>query len=296
MNFKKKRSETMKTDAFPLNYFKSIWSPRKVFKNRHQLNWFQIFVVLLFVNSLLMIPVSLNYMKLDTFPVEGTLPGSFGLIDEAVVLKLQEGQYKNGTLTLPESFMLSSENGTVSGLLTEDEMTEALTSENALIFQKNEFLIKEGNQDVSTIPYTKDFNLTKVTNGNELKDVLSRQWFIKNKGYTIATLMFLVFTITLISTFFLTFGSAIFLYLTRKSQFSSINTYKESVNLLINCIGLPSFIGLLIGLIQFDIIILLMIQSVGLVIMLLFVFYQTKFNDATNEKNLKKHLEVKAHD
>ncbi|WP_407370354.1 DUF1189 domain-containing protein [Carnobacterium sp.] len=286
----------MKTNTFPLNYFKSIWSPSKVFRNRHKLNWIQIFVVLLFVNSLLMIPVSLNYMKMDTFPVEGTLPGSFGLIDETVVLKLQEGKYENGTLALPESFSFSSANGTVSALLTENELVEALTSENTLIFQRNEFLIKEGSQDVSTIPYTKDFDLTKVTNGTELKDVLSRQWFIKNKGYTIATLMFLVFTITLISTFFLTFGSAIFLYLTKKSQFSSIKTYKESVNLLINCIGLPSFIGLLIGLIQFDIIILLMIQSVGLVVMLLFVFYQTKFNDATNEKNLKKHLEVTAHD
>lgn len=286
----------MKTDAFPLNYFKSIWTPKQIFKNRHQLNWFQIFVVLLFVNSLLMIPVSLNYMKMDTFPVEGTLPGSFGLIDESVVLKLQEGNYENGTLELPESFVLSSENGTVSGLLMESEIDNALSAENALIFQKNDFVIKEGSQTLTTIPYTKDFDLSKVTNAADLKEALSRQWFIKNKGYTIATLMFLVFSITLVSTLFLTFGSAIFLYLTKKSQFSSIHTYKESVNLLTNCIGLPSLIALLTGLIQFDIIIMLMVQSVGLVLMLLFVFYQTKFNDKTNENNVKNHLGVKGYD
>ena len=286
----------MKTDAFPLNYFKSIWSPRQIFKNRHQLNWFQIFIVLLFVNSLLMIPVSLNYTKMDTFPVEDTLPDSFGLIDESAVLKLQQGKYENGTLVFPESFVLISEKGTISGMLTESEIEETLAPENALIFQEKAFVIKEGSQSLSTIPYTKDFDLSKVTNTAELKEALSRQWFIKNKGYTVATLMFLVFTITLVSTLFLTFGSAIFLYLTRKSQFSSINSYKESVNLLTNCIGLPSLIALLIGSIQFDIVIMLMIQSVGLVIMLLFVFYKTRFNDKMNKNEVKKDLGVRVHD
>lgn len=278
----------MKSDVFPLNYFKSIWSPKQIFKNRHQLNWFQIFVVLLFVNSLLMIPVALNYVKMDTFPVEDTLPGSFGLIDETVVLKLQAGNYENGTLELPESFVLSTENGMVSGLLTESETDEALTADNALLFQETEFVIKEGDQSLETIPYTKDFDLSKVTTVAELKEALSRQWFIKNKAYTVATLMSLVFSITLVSTLFLTFGSAIFLYLTKKSKFSSINSYKESVNLLTNCIGLPSFVALLLGLIQFDIIIMLMIQSVGLVMMLLIVFYQTRFNDKTSGKEVKK--------
>lgn len=278
----------MKSDVFPLNYFKSIWSPNQIFKNRHQLNWFQIFVVLLFVNSLLMIPVALNYVKMDTFPVEDTLPGSFGLIDEAVVLKLQAGNYENGTLELPESFVLSTENGMVSGLLTESETDEALTADNALLFQETEFVIKEGDQSLETIPYTKDFDLSKVTTVAELKEALSRQWFIKNKAYTVATLMSLVFSITLVSTLFLTFGSAIFLYLTKKSKFSSIDTYKESVNLLTNCIGLPSFVALLLGLIQFDIIIMLMIQSVGLVMMLLVVFYKTRFNDKTSGKEVKK--------
>ncbi|EDP67204.1 hypothetical protein CAT7_00346 [Carnobacterium sp. AT7] len=278
----------MKSDVFPLNYFKSIWSPKQIFKNRHQLNWFQIFVVLLFVNSLLMIPVALNYVKMDTFPVEDTLPGSFGLIDEAVVLKLQAGNYENGTLKLPESFVLSTENGMVSGLLTESETDEALSADNALLFQETEFVIKEGDQSLETIPYTKDFDLSKVTTVAELKEALSRQWFIKNKAYTVATLMSLVFSITLVSTLFLTFGSAIFLYLTKKSKFSSINSYKESVNLLTNCIGLPSFVALLLGLIQFDIIIMLMIQSVGLVMMLLIVFYQTRFNDKTSGKEVKK--------
>ena len=278
----------MKSDVFPLNYFKSIWSPKQIFKNRHQLNWFQIFVVLLFVNSLLMIPVALNYVKMDTFPVEDTLPGSFGLIDEAVVLKLQAGNYENGTLKLPESFVLSTENGMVSGLLTESETDEALSADNALLFQETEFVIKEGDQSLETIPYTKDFDLSKVTTVAELKEALSRQWFIKNKAYTVATLMSLVFSITLVSTLFLTFGSAIFLYLTKKSKFSSINSYKESVNLLTNCIGLPSFVALLLGLIQFDIIIMLMIQSVGLVMMLLVVFYKTRFNDKTSGKEVKK--------
>lgn len=286
----------MKTDAFPLNYFKSIWSPTKSFKNRHQLNWFQIFIVLLFVNSLLMIPVSLNYMEMDTYPVEGTLPNSFGLIDETDVLNLQEGTYENGTLDLPSSFVRTSDKGTVAGLLSDTEMEQALDAENALVFQKDAVIIKEGDQTVSTVPYTKDFDLSKVTNVNDAKESLSRQWFIKNRGYVVATLMFLVFSITFVSTIFLTFGSAVFLYLTKKSDYSSIKTYKESVNFISNCMGLPTLIALIIGLIQFDIVVMLMIQSVGLVVMLLLAFYQTRYNDEAKKFKVKKSMGVRVHD
>ena len=286
----------MKTDVFPLNYFKSIWSPTKSFKNRHQLNWFHILIVLLFVNSLLMIPVSLNYMEMDTYPVEGTLPNSFGLIDESDVLSLQEGTYENGTLDLPSSFVRTSDKGTVAGLLSDAEMEQALDAENALIFQKDSVIIKEGDQTVSTVPYTKDFDLSKVVNVNDVKDSLSRQWFIKNRGYVVATLLFLVFSLTFVSTIFLTFGSAVFLYLTKKSDYSSIKTYKESVNFISNCMGLPTLIALVIGLIQFDIVVMLMIQSVGLVVMLLLAFYRTRYNDEAKKFKVKKSQEVRVHD
>ncbi len=72
--------------------------------------------------------------------------------------------------------------------------------------------------------------------------------------------------------------------------------HKESVNFISNCMGLPTLIALIIGLIQFDIVVMLMIQSVGLVVMLLLAFYQTRYNDEAKKFKVKKSLGVRVHD
>lgn len=277
----------MKTDKFPLTYFKNIWTPKRSFKGRHQLNWFQLIVVLLFLTSLLMVPVALNYAKMESYPIDESYPETFDLIDESVVAALQKTTIVNGMLQPQTEVNIETKNGNISIGSSEEQVKQKLEEKNALVFAKNEFYLKNEGVPISKVQYTKDVDLSNIQTIKEAKAELSRQWFIQNRGYVVGSLMLLVFSILFISTLFIVFGSAFFLYLTRKSSFSSIQTYKESLNVIENAMGLSTLVALVSAFIQFDIVVMLTIQSLGLVLMILMVFYQTKFNDKVSLENKK---------
>lgn len=279
----------MKTDVFPLTYFKNIWTPRRIFKKRHQLNWFQLILVLFFLTSILMVPVSLNFIKMETYPIEESYPDTFELIDESVVEVFQQIPSGDGVLNTESELRIVVENGIVSLTESEAVIKEELKAKNALIFSENQFYLKNKDVPVSTIQYTKDFNPSEIKSVEDMKAALSRQWFFQNRIYIIGSLLLLVFSILFVSTSLIVLGSAVFLYLTKKNTFSSIKTYKESVNLILNALGIPSLLALISGFVQFDVIVMLTIQSVGLALMILAVFYTTRFNDKVL---IKKNREV----
>lgn len=269
----------MKKDIFPINYFKSIISPKHVFTCRKQLNWFQIIIVLLFLNGLMMIPLSINIAKMDSYPVEETYPNAFSLLNETVIDEMQDATYAQGQLTLPNSFYLENEHGVVGGNISTSDEEHALKAENALIFQEEEFIIKDQENPVTSVTYTNDFAIEEITTVQMLKDELSRQWFIQNKGFIVGSLLLSLFNLLLVSIVVISLGSSIFVYLTKKGQISTIRTYKESVNLIVNTLGIPTVLAMILGLIQFNIITMIMIQTFGFIMMLLFVFMKTRFSD-----------------
>lgn len=277
----------MKTDKFPLSYFNQIWTPKRSFKGRHQLNWLQLVIILVFLTSVLMIPVALNFVKMDSYPIDESYPDTFELIDDTVAAALQKTTIINGTLQMQPESEYKSKNGIVSIGSSEVQAKQKLKETNALVFTKNRFYLKNKEVPVSNVQYTKDFDLSSANSVKEIKAELSRQWFIQNRGYVMGSLMFLVFSILFVSTIFIVFGSAFFLYLTRKNSFSSIKTYKESMNLVLNALGLPTLVALISAFVQFDIVVMLTIQSLGIVLMILMVFYQTKFNDKASLENNK---------
>lgn len=84
----------LKIDIFPINYFKSVGTPTRAFKNRHKLNWFQLIIVLFFLNGLMTIPVTLNYTKLNFIPLEEFYPNAIQIIDEKSTQVIQESKYR----------------------------------------------------------------------------------------------------------------------------------------------------------------------------------------------------------
>jgi len=259
------------TERFPINFFKSIWTPKQIYLGRKNLNWFQLIFILLFLNSLLVIPVSIHYAKMDSYPMENTFPNTYGLIDESVVNTVKGFDYVDGTVVIGKRFLLEKETGIVGAGLSDTEVEEVLKKENALIFTGEELLIKEGDH-LSRVKYTKDFDLSKVETVKDLQDEISRQWFLQNKSFVVGSFSLLLFSVLLVSFLFIVFGSALFIYFARRSRMIDVESFKESVNLIINCASLGSIAGMIIGLIHFDIVVMIMIQSLGLIIMLLAVF------------------------
>ena len=101
----------------------------------------------------------------------------------------------------------------------------------------------------------------------------------QNKIFIVMIFSVMISAFLFVIVLFLTLGSAFFLYLTKKSSLSSIKTFKESVNLILNLLTLPTIIAMIFSLFHFDITLMLSIQTLGLVLMLIMVYYKTKLND-----------------
>lgn len=269
----------MKTEIFPINYFKSIWSPIQGFKNRHQLNWFTIIIIIIFINGLMTIPTTINFLEMDTFSLDYFYPNAIKTVDDNVIDELSEIQSKNGELIFNDSFVYENETGVIAGGMQDEERDRILNKETFVLLEEHQFIIKEEKKPEASVFYTKDFTLENVSSKKDLRNQLSQQWFMQNKVLIVLifTLIISIIQFTMLS--FIILGSSFFLYLTKNSEVTSITTFKESVNLMLNLIGLPTVISMIYGLISFDITWMFMIQTTGLIIMLMIVYGKTKFND-----------------
>ena len=270
----------MNTEVFPINYFKSIWTPIQAFKRRHALNWFQIILVIFFLIALILIPVSLNYASVGTTPLEDYYPNALELIDQEVVDEVSQYEYENGEMLMDESFIIEMDDGIVAGGLSEEDWQPYSETDTFLLFEKNQFLVRDENIATTSVLYTNDFSLEGMDNPEEIKNELSRQWDSQNNVIMVLVFSLMIGVFLLIMSVLLILGSAFILYLTRTGSVTSITTYKESVNLMVNLLSLPTILSMLLGIFYFDIYLMVAVQTLGLLIMLIILFYQTQFNDS----------------
>src|SRR5699024_7199030 len=147
------------------------------------------------------------------------------------------------------------------------------------LFEPNQLIIKESNMAEASILYTKDFSLQGLTHAEEVVNEISRHWFKQNKIFIVMIISVMISDFLFVIVLLLTLGSAFFLYVTKKSSLYSMKTFKESVNLILNLLTLPTIIAMIFSLFHFDITLMPSIQTVGLVLMLIIVYYKTKLND-----------------
>lgn len=239
-------------------------------------------LVLLFLNALLTIPVTINFAKVDSFPLEDFYPKTIQLIDQQTIEALAQADYENGEMIFSEPFIIEQDQGLVAGGLALGEIKD-LPADTKLLFQENQFHLSEAGAPAASVLYTRDFTLAGATTTADVVDELSRQWFNQNRILIVLIFSLMLSVFLLVMHVLVIFGSALFLYFTKNSPITTITTYKESVNLLLNVLALPTFVALIYGLFFFDIIMMITIQTVGLIIMLFIIYYKTQFNDAKLE-------------
>ncbi|MEY8371672.1 DUF1189 family protein [Aerococcaceae bacterium 50-4] len=265
---------------FPINYFKSIWTPSKIWFNRHDLKWWQMLLVILFLNGLMTIPVTLNYANMTEFPVTDYYPKAMALIDDQVVADLGRVSFENGEMVFNEPpFTSESADGTVAFGLADDQVaTLTASGKTALIFQENQFILAEEGAPTATVLYTKDFDLTGQDKAG-IQESLSQQWLDQNRVLVILIFSSVISLIFLAMNLFLVGIAALMFYMTKGSPVTSIESYKESINLILNALSLPTFIAMVYGLYNFDVSLMASLQTIGLVTMLLLVMWKTRFRD-----------------
>lgn len=266
---------------FPFSYFVNIVTPKRVFLGRNALTKVQLFLIFIFITALALIPVTVNMARSTNFQLAEIMSETFKQVDHNTLMAIQGAEFQEGHLSAEYSQLINS-NGTVGFNLSEDELSRL---KSGISFGERAMVLKDQSGYEFTVNYTRDFNPGAFTTIEELKQGISSQWLTQNKAFVAFTMMLMSASLILVSNLILVVGGAFFVWLTKKNHLSSICTYQESLNLILNGLGLSTLLGMVVGLISFDMTLVLSIQSFGLVLMLLGVFVTTRFNDSYAKSN-----------
>ncbi|MBP1040747.1 DUF1189 domain-containing protein [Vagococcus sp. BWB3-3] len=269
---------------FPFSYFANIVTPRRVFLGRKSLTKFQLVVIFIFITALALIPVTVNMARSTNFQLAEIMPDMFKQVDHDTLMTIQAAGFKDGQLAVEGSQMINSR-GTIGVNLSEDQFKSV---KSGISFGETAMILKDASGYEFKVSYTKDFNPQDFTTVEELKQGISSQWLKQNKAFVAFTMMLMSASLILVSNVILIVGGGFFVWLTKKNHLSSIKTYQESLNLVLNGLGLSTMLGMVVGLISFDMTLVLSIQSFGLVLMLLGVFVTTRFNDSYAKSKVSK--------
>ncbi len=264
---------------FPLNYFSALIGPKQLFAGRKQLSWFNFSLIFLFLVSFMVMPVTLFYAnQIKAIPIEQFLTVE-PLIDQAGVERFSQLEVSNGELrTSP--MVIDQSKDIVIGV---DLSKEQRSAQQAFVnFEKSHWTIqqKEGSEiRTYRMNYHSFFDPASVTTPQAFQTFLEEVFYVSNRPTIILSYSLSLGIVLFLMTSLILFGAAFFLWMTRKSRFSSIQTFKESANLMLNVIGVGSIISAIVGFIHFDFVLMLGIQSTVAVLLLLWIFARTGFKD-----------------
>lgn len=268
--------------AFPINYFASLAGPTRLFAGRKQLSWPKFVLVLIFLISLMVMPITLYYANsLQSLPLNNIIDTTGPLIDNAGLKKFQQLEVVQGRLQLSQTFSEQASEVVIGSGLTAAEKKDSTYID----FEAEQWVIsqsKNGRTRSYTMTYSQTFDPGRVTTPAEFQSFIEREFYQSNRPMIVLSYSLSLGLILMVMTALLLFGASFFLWMTRKSSFSSITTFKESANLMLNVIGVGSILAALVGLIHFDFVWLLGIQSTTAVLLLLWIFTKTHFKDAVS--------------
>lgn len=263
---------------YPFNYFASIFDFRSSFANRKKLSWFQMIFTSLFLISITLVPVALQNVQLKTYPLTTFVSDVFDPlsndvmndIKEHVVIKDHELTY-NGSTPVHKS----SKGQVILGQAVKASDSKNLT----LSFDRKHLVISKEQKELATISY-QAINQKSLQDKKNFTQAISSDWFRENR--LPVSLFLIVFSgfLSTVNYLILILGASFFLYLTRKSRLFSLQTFKECFNCILNCLGLPILLSVLISLLFHQVFTTtIMIQNVLFVLYLAMVFYKTHFRD-----------------
>src|SRR5699024_2886343 len=144
-------------ESFPFNYFSVWFSPTKMFQKRHDLRWFQIVLILLFLFALNILPVPFFYQKQQSIPLDLYFAHVHRLLqDHGSHMKQasQAGQFSDGRYRFNHEQVLQEDKQGVVGVdLSEKQLAH---TKNAVVLRQRSFIFKE-NGPVNRLYYGDSF-------------------------------------------------------------------------------------------------------------------------------------------
>lgn len=276
------------TNFFPFNYMKVMFSPRRIFQERNYLKVWQIILVILLINSLMMIPVAFQVGRSQGADLENYVPQTIELLNQEVVDTVRVLPQENGRLEIAESQIIHESDGYLVALAeNEAQGEEFLSGANGLVFMPDKFFIQEDGSLAANQPYVNLESLGQVETVEDLNIFLSEAWYWMNRPSIILTNYIYIGLMIFISLLMVILGSSFFLSLMKKNENFHIRSYKEALTMVINANGLPAILAFAVGMITGNPIHILTTHSISFVLWLLWVYWNTHFNDEYTETKMK---------
>ncbi|CAM3153113.1 DUF1189 domain-containing protein [Lactiplantibacillus plajomi] len=260
------------TVAFPVRFFGSLFSPRRMFANRAKFNWLQIIVLFLFLTAVMLIPIPFYYNQQTSYNLKPFMPAVDQMAASAEMqTALKDADFSNQQFHHVKRQVITKTANNVAGFnLSAADMAGR---ENVLNLHAKSFEVRSVGStfDAKYVPL--------ISQKTDAHGFLVSSWYQSNKVmiglFMLMTLGLIIVGVNLI----LVNGAAFFLFLSRHNKITHIRNYREAVNLALMMMGIGSLLAMVIGLIHFDVTIELTIQSLTLAFVVLWVYLKTKFKD-----------------
>ncbi|HJG49002.1 MAG TPA: hypothetical protein K8U70_08970 [Facklamia tabacinasalis] len=266
--------------VFPINYFITAFSAVKSFTHRQYLKHWQKLVVMILLASLMMIPLSFQLGRTTGADLTNYVPEVMDYIDESVVQELNALDNSGTDLMITEEKIIKENDELIICLAPSTEAAETLLSDRGgIIYTSDQTIFGEDSSSLFYQPYTGDKAMNEVEDVESLKTLMSQQWFWSNRTSIVLTNYIQLSVLIIVSLLFLVLGSSFFLSFMRKNDMYDINSFSEALTIVLNCLGLPTLIAMVIGLISGNPTTMLTVQGLLFVLMLMWVYWKTHFND-----------------
>lgn len=266
--------------VFPINYFITAFSAVKSFTHRQYLKHWQKLVVMILLASLMMIPLSFQLGRTTGADLTNYVPEVMDYIDESVVQELNALDNSGTDLMITEEKIIKENDELIICLAPSTEAAETLLSDRGgIIYTSDQTIFGEDSSSLFYQPYTGDKAMNEVEDVESLKTLMSQQWFWSNRTSIVLTNYIQLSVLIIVSLLFLVLGSSFFLSFMRKNDMFDINSFSEALTIVLNCLGLPTLIAMVIGLISGNPTTMLTVQGLLFVLMLMWVYWKTHFND-----------------
>lgn len=268
------------THVFPINYIITSFSGVKSFTQRHNMKVWQMIMVVILIHSLMMIPLSLQLGRSTGDDLSNYVPQAMNFIDQSVVDEIRDLESKDDELVITTESILKEDNQQIIALAPSVDQAEAMLSDKVgIIFTPKQFIISEEAAPVFYQPYTGEIPLNEALDVDGLKNLMSQQWYWSNRSAIVLTNYIYLNLVVITSELLIIAGASFLLSFMRKNDLFDINSFREALTIVLNCLGLPTFISLFIGLFTADPTIMLTAQGLLFVLMLMWVYWKTHFND-----------------
>lgn len=275
-------------DMFPLNYVRNSFSPILAFKNRRYLKIWQMVIILLVLTGFLLMPMSYSLGRLNQVSLIDYVPEAVALVTNDFVDEIRKIPTTPSGMDIASEHVIMEDSENILAFYPDETSSlAAINGKTGIILTPTSFQIQETGRPLIQQAYLSDSQLGSVNSAEELVSEFSRQWFESNRLSVVLTNFINVWLLMLLSSLFLILGSSLFLSFMKLSNIFSIQSYREALHLCLHAFLIPTLIGMLIGFFSQDPIMMLTLQGIGFVLVLLWIYWKTHFQDRYISKQLK---------